>query len=201
VNELAGIAALGAFHGLNPAMGWLFAVGLGLQQDSRRALVRALGPIAAGHAAAVLLTVVAVEELSAVLRPETVRLVAGAALAAFAVRKLIRSRHPRWVGFRIGSLELAGWSFLMSSAHGAGLMLLPFLLGDGLAASGAWVPTGGGAVTAIAVHTAAMMLVAGGVALAVFDLLGVGVLRRAWINVDRLWATALLIAAGATLLG
>ena len=202
MNELAGIAALGAFHGLNPAMGWLFAVGLGLQEDSRRALVRALGPIAAGHAAAVLVTVAAVEELSAVLTPETLRLVAGATLAAVAIRKLIRARHPRWVGFRIGSLELAGWSFLMSSAHGAGLMLLPFLLGGGLATSGDWFPTGGGAAaTAILVHTTAMILVAGCVALAVFDLLGVGVLRRAWINVDRLWAMALLVAAGATLLG
>ena len=118
--ELAAVAGLGAVHGLNPAMGWLFAVFLGLQQRSRAALIGALAPIAAGHAAAVGLTVLLVEGSRSVVSEGAVRLAGAALLVAFATWKLLARRtHPRWVGLGIGRGELVAWSFLMSAAHGA----------------------------------------------------------------------------------
>jgi hypothetical protein len=200
--DLGGIAALGAFHGLNPAMGWLFAVALALQERSRRVLAAALVPIAIGHAAAIGLAVLAVVELQSILPAETVRIAGAAALVSFAAWKLIRNRHPRWVGFRIRPRELALWSFLMASAHGAGLMLLPFLVGVHVPAGDGPIPGGlefGAA--AVAVHTGAMIAVAAAVAVVVFEVVGVGILRRAWVNLDLLWAASLLVGAGATLFG
>jgi len=200
--DLGGIAALGAFHGLNPAMGWLFAVALALQERSRRVLAGALVPIAVGHAAAIGIAVVAVVELQSVLSTGTLRIAGAAALVAFAVYKLWRNRHPRWVGFRIKPRELALWSFLMASAHGAGLMLLPFLVGVHVPAGDGPIPGGVEAGAAVVcVHTLAMIAVAGLVAVVVFEVVGVGILRRAWVNVDLLWAASLLVGAGATLFG
>jgi len=201
LGELAGIAGLGAFHGINPAMGWLFAVALGLQERSRAAVVGALGPIAAGHALSIALTVAVVEGLEAAVSPSAVRIVGAAALVTFAVWKLVKQRHPQWVGFRIGSFELAFWSFLMATAHGAGLMLFPFLVGTGHTAADLGVGAGAAdGALAVAVHTGAMVATAGVVAVLVFETVGVGILRSAWLNVDRLWAGALLVGAAATLL-
>ena len=201
LGELAGIAGLGAFHGINPAMGWLFAVALGLQERSRAAVVGALGPIAAGHAVSIALTVAVVEGLEAAVSPSAVRIVGAAALVTFAVWKLVKQRHPRWVGFRIGPFELAFWSFLMATAHGAGLMLFPFLVGTGHTAADLGVGAGAAdGALAVAVHTGAMVATAGVVAVLVFETVGVGILRSAWLNVDRLWAGALLVGAAATLL-
>ncbi|HEU0194759.1 MAG TPA: hypothetical protein VFQ71_11205 [Gaiellales bacterium] len=201
--DLAGIAGLGAFHGLNPAMGWLFAVALALQEGSRRVLWGSFGPIAAGHAAAIALAVVVVEGMSSAVSPGAMRVAGAAALVAFALWKLIRRRHLRWVGFRLRKAELALWSFLMASAHGAGLMLLPFLVGASVGGA-ADLFTPGGVETTVAVtavHTAAMVAVAALVAVLVFEVVGVGILRSSWIDVDRLWAGALLVGAAATLFG
>src|SRR5215203_6673775 len=124
------LAALGAFHGLNPAMGWLFAVSLGLQERRLRAVLIALGPIALGHALAIGLAAVVVGMVGLVIPQRLLLVLGGAALLAFAVSKVItRFRHPRWVGMRVSSRELVLWSFLMASAHGAGLMLVPVLAG------------------------------------------------------------------------
>lgn len=197
------IAGLGVFHGINPAMGWLFAVALGLQERSRRALLLALVPIAIGHEASIGLTVLLVEELR-VLASDTPVTIAGAALLALlALRQLRRShRHPRWVGMRLRKRELALWSFVMSTAHGAGLMLFPFVLGIDLGTDHD-IPDVSGlllAGAAIAVHVLTMILVAGTIALAVYQFVGVGFLRRGWINLDRIWAYALAAGAAATLL-
>ena len=132
--DLAAIAGLGAFHGVNPAMGWLFAVAIGLQTRSRRALVLALVPLALGHEASVGLTLLLVEELHVLASDTAIRIGCGSLLAAFALWKLTRSGgHVRWVGMRLRFHELALWSFLMASAHGAGLMLFPFAVGGGRA--------------------------------------------------------------------
>ena len=192
------IAALGAFHGLNPAMGWLFAVALGLQQGSRRAVFQALPPIALGHAAAIAAAVVVIDETASLVTADQLRIGGAVLLVAVAVWKLARNRHLRWVGFRLRARDLVLWSFLMSSAHGAGLMLLPFLIG-GSVDTGGWSLQGG--MAAVAVHTAAMIAVAGVVAVAVYEVIGVDVLRRAWVNVDQLWPVAFLVAAAVTLLG
>jgi hypothetical protein len=205
------LLALGAFHGLNPAMGWLFAVALGLQERRLRAVLTALGPIALGHALAIGVAAVAVGVLGLVIPQRLLLALSGAALLGFATYKVAtRFRHPRWVGMRVGPRELVLWSFLMASAHGAGLMLVPVLIGlrgEGVAsalahaehlghaahhsgpAGDALVPT----LAAVGLHAAAMLAVAGALAVIVYQKLGVEVLRRAWINLDLLWVGALAI--------
>ncbi|HEU4647710.1 MAG TPA: hypothetical protein VFS33_01525 [Gemmatimonadales bacterium] len=197
-------AALGAFHGLNPAMGWLFAVALGLQEKRRGAVLAALVPIALGHAASVAIVALALAGLGLTVPPRSLRLASAGILIAFGLFRLARPfAHPRWVGMRVGFRDLVLWSFLMASAHGAGLMLAPVFLGgmtelppNGLTHGHAHLPMDAGIV---AVHTAAMLLVMGAIALAVYQTLGLAILRRAWINVDLLWAGA-LIAVGVAML-
>jgi hypothetical protein len=196
------LAALGAYHGLNPAMGWLFAVALGLQEQRRGAVVRALPPIALGHAAAVLVAVLAIGVARIVVPFDVVRYVCAGALILFGLYKLFRRRHPRWVGMRVGFRDLTVWSFLMASAHGASLMLFPVLLR--LASAGRGAHTHGamsGSATVLAdlavvgVHTLAMFVVMGTIAVVVYEKLGVMILKRTWFNLDLLWAGA-LVAAG-----
>jgi len=201
--DLGAVLALGAFHGLNPAMGWLFAVALGLQAHARRALVAALGPIAAGHALSMGLTVLVVEELRVLASDTAIRIAGAAALGSFALWRILRShRHPRWVGMRLRARELALWSFLMSTAHGAGLMLIPVVMGMRVSSHGDMLmpstlgPIGG----VVLLHTAAMVAVAGTIALVVYEFVGVGVIRRGWLNLDRVWAYALGAGAAVTLL-
>jgi hypothetical protein len=210
------LLALGAFHGLNPAMGWLFAVALGLQERRMRAVTAALAPIALGHALAIGVAAAVVGVLGVVIPPRLLLALGGAALLVFAAYKVAtRFRHPRWVGMRVSPRELVLWSFLMASAHGAGLMLVPVLVGargEGMAsalahaghaghmehqptASDAWAP----ALAAVGVHSAAMLAVAGVVAVVVYQKLGVEVLRRVWVNLDVLWVGALAITGGIAL--
>jgi hypothetical protein len=217
------LGALGAYHGLNPAMGWLFAVALGLQEQSRKAVLQALVPLALGHEAAIALVVLLVSVAHLVAAPQLLRAVGALALISFGVYKFLRPRsHPRWVGFRVSPPELALWSFLMSSAHGAGLMLVPVVLGlsngDHAHAShthAAQSPLShivdqggvGGLSTlwlaqdlaAIFIHTLAMLLVMGAVALVVYEKFGVGFLRKAWLNLDGLWAGTIVAAGLVTL--
>ena len=199
---------LGAYHGVNPAMGWLFAVALGLQRNSRRAVFAALLPIAIGHEGAVALAVVLVSGARLLVATDLLRLIGAAALVAFGAYKLLKPfSHPRWVGMNVTALDLVVWSFLMSTAHGAGLMLFPILLGlPSLAAgSGNDVVEAGLSMSSLAldvlavlVHTAAMLLVMGTVAVIVYDRVGVRILRRAWVNLDLVWATAIVVAGVVT---
>lgn len=201
--DLGALLALGAFHGINPAMGWLFAVWIGLQAHTRRAVIGALGPIAAGHVASMALTVLLVEELRVLASDSVIRIVGAVALLSVAVWRIARAhRHPRWVGMRLKRRELALWSFLMSSAHGAGLMLIPVIVGMGVRShSDMLMPSSLGPLAgAVLMHTAAMIAVAGAIALLVYEFLGIGVLRRGWLNLDRVWPYALGAGAAATLL-
>ncbi|MEU4218671.1 hypothetical protein, partial [Actinoplanes sp. NPDC026623] len=127
VGQLAALAALGAFHGLNPAMGWLFSVARGMQEQSRAVLLGSLPPIAAGHLASVAIVAAVVSATESVVTGDLVAIVGGAVLVGFGLWRLLSARHFRWAGMRLSAAQLAGWSFLMSSAHGAGLMLLPVL--------------------------------------------------------------------------
>jgi hypothetical protein len=200
------LGLLGAFHGVNPAMGWLFAVAMGLQERRRRALLQSLLPIALGHEASVACAAFAVSVLRFVAF-DLVRALGATVLVAFGIYKLLRPRsHPRWVGMRLSHRDLAVWSFVMSSAHGAGLMLFPVLLGLPAPAAGedltnvALAEAGTlQAAGAVVVHTGAMLAAMATVALLIYERLGVGVLRRAWINLDRLWAGAVVVAGVATL--
>ncbi|MFI2665302.1 hypothetical protein [Micromonospora carbonacea] len=195
------LAGLGAFHGLNPAMGWLFAVARGLQERSRRVLLASLPPIALGHLASVGVVAALVTATRSVAASTAVAVAGGVLLVGFGLWRLLSRRHFRWAGMRLSNTQLAGWSFLMSSAHGAGLMLLPVLLAEPVAGGGhaghlTAAPAGAlPGLAAAGVHTVAMFGVALAAAVAVYEVLGVGVLRRAWFNVDRLWA-GVLVAAG-----
>lgn len=208
------LALLGAYHGVNPAMGWLFAVGLGLQERDRRAVVGALPAIALGHEAAIALVALLVLGVGALADPEPLRAGAAVVLIAFGVFRFLRPRwHPRWVRGRVTRRELVLWSFLMSSAHGAGLMIAPVLLGSGgsshaeAAGAGhqlehladAGLLSAPAAALGTLVHVGAMLLVMGALALLVYEKLGVGVLRKAWINSDHVWAASFVVAGALTL--
>lgn len=192
-------AALGAYHGLNPAMGWLFAVALGLQERRSSAVLRALPPIALGHAASVAIVILAAAGASAIVPAPALRTAGAILLLGFAGLLLVRPIHPRWVGMRLGARGLAGWSFVMSSAHGAGLMLLPMLIPA--TAGSAHMAHGHTAarILTLAIHTAAMFGAMTVASLLVYHVLGVSFLRRAWINTEMLWAGA-LAASGLVLL-
>ncbi|MFP5355540.1 MAG: hypothetical protein ACLGIK_10405 [Gemmatimonadota bacterium] len=229
---------LGALHGLNPGMGWLFAVALGMQQEERRAVWRALLPLTAGHALAIVVAVALAMAAGLVMPPDVLRWVVIGALAFLGIRQLQRHRHPRLGGMRVGARDLVMWSFLVATAHGAGLMAVPFAAEAGAlrappaaqaAQGGAPVPaspTGDaaprhahaahglagvrapasqdrlkrispslGAIMATLVHTLGYILVTGLLAIVVYERAGLRVLRRAWVNLDVIWAGSLLLTA------
>jgi hypothetical protein len=203
------LLGLGAYHGLNPAMGWLFAVALGIQQNNQRAIWQALVPVAVGHAASVGLAAIVILMLQSFISMTTLQITMALLLILFGVYKLFNwYRHPRWVGMRVNWRELTGWSFLMASAHGAGLMIAPALLGlmsmDSAHAGHAMVSS---SVTtsslsvglAVSVHTLGMFLTMAVVAWVVYTRLGLMVLRKGWVNFDLIWAAALILVGGLTL--
>lgn len=196
---------LGATHGINPAMGWLFAVALGLQERSRWAVWRALGPLAAGHALAMAAALAVATALGAVLPLAWVRGIVALSLLAVGVSALVRHRHPRFGGMRVGSRDLTIWSFLMASAHGAGLMVLPFVLGSSAPTAASAVHSGHAAMMAsmapatgaavALVHAAGYLVVTGALAFVVYEKMGLRLLRTAWVNLDAIWAVALVATA------
>ena len=203
-----GLVGLGAFHGLNPAMGWLFSVALGLQHKSRAWVLWSLLPIAVGHAVSIAVVVALFASVRRVVDLDALRWTAAAILIAFGLYRLTARHKPRATGMQVGFAALTVWSFLMATGHGAGLMLVPVLLRlpmrDVHAAHMRWedLPVTAdaiGAFLAVAVHTFAMLAVAGAIAVVVYEWVGLAFLRRGWINLDLLWAIA-LFAAGALLL-
>lgn len=219
------LGLLGAYHGLNPAMGWLFAVGLGLQERSRGAVLRSLLPIAVGHECSILLIAALVLGLGVVADSTVLHVSAGLALIGFGVFRFIKPHaHFRWTKMRVNRRELSWWSFLMATAHGAGLMVAPVLIGAGAASSAAAQQMPGmdmssspvvhdhelmhvqsaslslpGSALGLLLHVTSMVLVMGVVAVVVYDRLGVRVLRRAWVNTEWLWAGAFVLAGVVTL--
>jgi hypothetical protein len=190
-------------------MGWLFAVALGLQERRRGAVLQALPPIALGHAVSILAAVLVVGVAQLVLPLGVLRYACAGVLILFGLYKLVKRKHPRWVGMRVGFRDLTAWSFLMSSAHGAGLMLVPVLLrlsepmqgahghGDHVANVGAGTVLAD--LAAVGLHTLAMFAVMGTIAVVVYEKLGVMILKRTWFNIDLLWAGALMAAGVITL--
>jgi hypothetical protein len=224
--------AFGAYHGLNPGMGWLFALSLGLQNRSDRAIWSSLLPIAAGHASSLALVAGLVFVSAHYLSTPMLQITTALILIGFGVYKVFNYyRHPRWVGMQVGARDLTWWSFLMATAHGAGLMIAPLVLtlalpclgadttattmtGDHVhaAAAGAhahmaMVQTDAamGAnlsiVLGIVLHTLTMLAVMALVAWFVYKRFGLKILRSHWINFDLIWAAALLIAGVVALLG
>src|SRR5918994_4163572 len=194
------IAGLGAFHGINPAMGWLFAVALGLHRDSRAIVGWSLLPIAAGHATAVAVTMGAFVLLGTFIDQPFVTRAAGVILIGWAAyHGLYGHRRRVRFGMQVGMSGLAAWSFLMATAHGAGLMLIPALAplsaSEGSHHQHLGTESTLVALAAIGLHTGVMLAVTAAVAFLVYDWLGIAVLRRGWVNLDAVW-TAALAACG-----
>ena len=214
------IVAVGLYHGLNPAMGWPLAVANGMAARRPGALFATLLPLGGGHFAAMAVVLVPFAWLSWYVQwSRPIRLGAGAVVVGFGIYKLLQRRHPRALA-RIRPTQLAWWSFLMATAHGAGLMLVPFMLG--LCAT---APAAGGAAASLpelghetvmnylarsnvatavavaAVHTLAMVLAGLAMAWAVYRYLGLAFLRRVWLDLDLVWGASLVIAglAGAAM--
>ena len=206
----SGVVLLGLFHGLNPAMGWPLAVASGLGGRRGREVWAAWLPLGAGHLLAMALVLLPFALLGWLLQwSREIRIGAGLlVLLVGAFLLLSGSRGPhrhRWLA-HIRPTQLMLWSFVMASAHGAGLMLLPIFIGlcdasassAGVDADALRVLMRAGLGTALLVslvHTAAM--IGAGLVLAwlVYRYLGLRVLQRAWLNLDRVWALG-LVAAG-----
>jgi len=198
-----GVALLGAYHGINPGMGWLFAVALGMQQKSARGVWRALPPIAIGHglAVGVVLAIAAAAQL--VVPLATMRIVVAAILIAFGLYRLWRHRHPVYGGMQVGFRDLTIWSFLMASAHGAGFMVLPLVMhapDERLAASAGHAHAAMATVSsawplsfALGVHTLTYLAVTAFIAWIIYSRVGLAILRTAWFNLDWLWACVLVV--------
>jgi hypothetical protein len=206
--SLAMLISLGAFHGLNPGMGWLFAVALGMQERRRGAVLRALVPLAAGHALAVAGSVGVALAMGAVVPISELRWPIAGVLVSLGVLRFFRHLHPRWVGMRVGMRGLTVWSFLMATAHGAGLMVVPVFVGMSMSgdsghmhhAAAAAATNAGVALFATGLHAVSYLAMTAFIALLVFDKLGVGILRRAWFNLDLIWAGALVATGAVTLM-
>jgi hypothetical protein len=200
---------LGAYHGINPGMGWLFAVTLGMQERKGSAVARALVPIALGHALSIGSVVLTAAFLGMALPREVIRYPVVAVLFGLGIFSLVRHYHPRWVRMQVGFRDLTLWSFLIATAHGAGLMVLPVLLSSSTVqaadqmtghhhTSAAASPLA--AVLATAVHTTAYLAVTGVIAWMVYSKLGLAVLCKSWLNLDMVWAATLMVTGVVTLL-
>jgi hypothetical protein len=199
---------LGAYHGVNPGMGWLFAVALGMQEHKGSAVAKSMVPLAVGHALAIAIAVLAAALLGMVVPLTTVRYCVAAFLIGLGIYSLVKHWHPRWVRMQVGLRDLTVWSFLMASAHGAGLMVVPVLLGSGTVdaaermaghhqMAGGASPVAG--MIASLVHTIAYLAVTGTLAWIVYRKLGLGLLRKTWFNFNLLWGVALVITGLFTL--
>ena len=210
--ELQAMVLLGAYHGINPGMGWLFAVALGMQEGRRRAVWRSLLPLGLGHALAIAAALLVAAVAGLVVPLDVLRWTAAILLVGLGVSRLRRHRHPRAGGMRVTTAGLTVWSFIMATAHGAGLMVLPFVLaGETMPAHAAHASHAGhvmsaanpmmaaatngvaAGVLATAVHGLGYLLITALVAAVVYEKVGVGIVRRAWINLDLLWAGALMV--------
>jgi hypothetical protein len=199
---------LGAYHGINPGMGWLFAVALGLQQGSARGVWRALPPIAAGHALSVGGVLITAGLAQIVVSPAALNVLVAGLLVSMGFYRLWRHRHPRFGGMQVGFRDLTAWSFLMASAHGAGLMVLPFVMPPPAVLSAAnhehahhlAHANAGASALAFAIHTTSYLVVTTLAAWVVYRKLGVGILRTTWFNVDLAWTAALVVTGAFVLL-
>lgn len=228
--EWSAMMLLGAYHGINPGMGWLFAVALGMQQGSARGVWRALPPLALGHALSVGMVLLAAAAAQLVVPLAALKVAVASILLAFGLYRLWRHRHPRYGGMQVGFRDLTVWSFLMASAHGAGFMVLPFVMGmsSDVAAAGtaqgaeaachssattaagadlashaahlAGIPGDWRGAALLGVHTLAYLAVTALAAWIFYRYVGLALLRKAWLNLDWLWAGALVVTGMVVLL-
>jgi hypothetical protein len=201
------VAGLGALHGLNPGMGWLFAVALGLHRQRRSVVYVSLLPIAAGHAISIVTVAGLLAATDYLVAPRLAGIGTGLLLIGWALYHWgFGHRHRVRFGLQVGLFGLAAWSFLMATAHGAGLMLWPALLPlcgsqsiNSIGVNGSWAA----ALAGVGLHSAAMLATIAVAAALIYEWFGLAVLRSAWVNVDLVWTlalgatgTALLVASG-----
>jgi hypothetical protein len=202
------VAGLGLYHGVNPAMGWPLAVANGMAARRSSSVFATLLPLGGGHFMAIAVALLPFAWLSWYAEwSRAIRIGAGVAVLAYGAFKLIKRRHPRLLA-RIPPTRLAWWSFLMATAHGAGLMLVPFMLGlcaapspetgHGVVMADVMVYLAranlGTAVLVAAVHALVSILAGIGMAWAVYRYLGLRFLQRAWLDLDAVWGASLVIA-------
>ena len=198
------VVAIGLYHGLNPAMGWPLAVANGMSERRAGAVFTTLLPLGGGHFAAMAVALLPFALLSLYAEwSRAIRLGAGAVVLLFGVYLLVQRRHPRALA-RIRPSRLAWWSFLAATAHGAGLMLVPFMLklcevpeepGTHARMMAAVAQSTLATALAVAVvHTVAMMAAGLGMAWLVYRYLGLKFLRSAWWNLELVWAASLVVA-------
>jgi hypothetical protein len=202
------VMAGGLYHGLNPGMGWPLAVSAGLMEKSPRALVVALGPLAAGHLLAVLLVLLPFALLVAFVEwQRQIQIGASLLVIGFGIIRLADRRHPRALA-RIRPTQLGLWSFAVAIAHGAGLMLVPIYLGlcreadldRGHEVAGALINVSlGMAVLVATVHATAMIAAGGCMAWLVYRYLGLKFVSRSWFNLDTSWAASLILVGAIAL--
>ncbi|HKH28995.1 MAG TPA: hypothetical protein VKA61_11785, partial [Sphingomicrobium sp.] len=196
----AAILASGVYHGLNPGMGWPLAVAAGLTERRGAAVARTLAPLAAGHLVSIAVVLLPFGALTLLLDwTREIRIAAGLVIIGFSGVLLLHPRHPRWLA-RVRPTEVTLWSFSVALLHGAGLMLVPMLLGlcaPSVLGSDAPVSSlaiSAGLALAVALaHTAALIAASGLVAGAVYRSLGLEILRRSWFDLRRIWAGSLAL--------
>jgi len=207
-----GVLLVGAYHGLNPAMGWPLAVANGLTAKSGAQVLATFVPLGAGHLLAMALVLVPFALASWLMTwGREIRIGAGVLVVLFGVSRLFYRRHPRWM-MRVRPTQLLLWSMLMATAHGAALMLLPFMMGLCEApVATAGDPRGafghdsvmalmrlnvGTAVFVSLLHSASMMISGLAAAWVVYRYVGLSVLRASWLNLDIVWALCLIGSGG-----
>src|SRR5262249_26865305 len=187
--------------------GWLFAVALGMQEQKGSAVARALLPIALGHALAIGIVILAAAFLGMALPLIAIHYSVALLLVGLGIYCLVGHWHPRWVRMQVGFRDLTAWSFLMASAHGAGLMVLPVLLASSTVEAAdqighahiaaATSPLSG--LFATMVHTTAYLAVTGILAWLVYRKFGLALLRKTWFNFNLVWGAALVATGLSTL--
>jgi hypothetical protein len=204
------VIASGLYHGVNPGMGWPLAMSAGLMERRASGVLRALGPLAVGHFAAMAIVLLPFALLTVLVTwSREIRIAAAILVIAFGIFRFVNRRHPRALA-RIRPTQLALWSFAIAIAHGAGLMLVPIYLGlctteelrgMGHEAAGALMTNNivlAGVVSAI--HTLAMIVAGGIMAWIAYRYLGLKFLSRSWFNLDGVWAASLIVVGLAGLL-
>jgi hypothetical protein len=196
------VIASGLYHGANPGMGWPLAVSAGLMERSSRALVAALGPLAAGHLLAMLLVILPFALLVALVEwQRQIQIGASLLVIGFGIFRLVARGHPRTLS-RIRPTQLGLWSFAVAIAHGAGLMLVPIYLGlcreadldKGHEAVGTLINANLGMAALVSiVHTSTMIAAGGFMAWLVYRYLGLKFVSRSWFNLDASWAVSLIL--------
>lgn len=196
------VVASGIYHGVNPGMGWPLAVSAALMDRNRGSLIRALLALAAGHLLAMAATLFPFSALLILVEwQRAIQIGAACLVIALGVYLIFNRRHPRFLA-RVSPSQLSLWSFLAAMAHGAGLMLLPIYLGicttvetnvGQSAASDLMGGRTGTAALAALVHTLAMTLSGGLLAICVHRWLGLQFLSKSWFNLDVIWASSLIL--------